>query len=854
MAYDFAQTFFIDRTIVRGAPQVNISAIDLYFKQKPKRGDSANPNASGMLEPGVNVLFCETNMDGTPNILKVLERGRLEYNEIVASGDASSASRVIFPSEVYCDTDKVYAFVVQSDGHEDYVLWTNKKGYYYIGTSVISSGVNDKSVGNLYITQDRPTASSDPNLAGGQGSMNGTTGVNNSWISKSDEDLVFSVYVARYRNTSPVTSNTDQTSIISANTEILPHSTHEFILFDRKHSQRNQTTNKGEMIFRSGPYYSNNGNLLTVNVLKNSSTITSNNVDFTTVFPNANTENYIVLVSENADPAHYSQNYHKYNVRKVLSVQSNNTLIIEGVPSFTNAAAYFFVSPVGEVSFVDKSLSFNYSTWSPNSWFYGTRVRQDLLILQNSNANLTHRFVNNTIDAVTVTAAGSGYANTDYVVISSSTSGSSPAYANVRTNSSGNITSVFVTNTGYGLIASPTYVIRANSSTLSTGTGANLTFTEGPTLLSEVNKFKIKDFRVINYEVDAITPYVDINNPAGTSYSLKHQLSYYKAANGTYVVNQNAPQNQALLKNLQKNKLPYTNTSVILSRSNEVELLSNQSGNSTLIIIGGSSNNDFINTCVKDPTLFFHKSVINNDYSNEHTSFGNALAKHISSKIVFQNGKLAEDLLVFVRAYRPATTDIKVYARMYNSADPEAYDDKDWTLLTCIDGANQYSSPTDSNDVREYTFNIPQYPNTLFTSTGTVTISSGCTVITGISTNFTSELTGFRPNDLVKIYDPLFPDDHFITSVASVTNTTSMVLSDATSNNSLLGSGKLIDKIAYPYQVHRNIQNDNVARYFNSTMHAFDGFDTFSIKTVLLSPNSTTVPEVEDIRAIGVSA
>lgn len=858
MAYDFAQTFYVDKTAVRGSPQVNISAVDLYFKTKPKIGNTANPNKSGLFEPGVSLLFTETNMDGTPNISKVVEQARLEYNDIVASGDATSASRFVFEKEVYCDTNKTYAIVVQFDGHEDFDLWTNKKGSYFLGTNIISSGVTDKSVGNLYITQDRPTASSDPNTAGGQGSINGTTGVQNSWVAKNDEDLVFEVYVARYRVTDPPTANNPANNI--SNNILLPHSTHEYILFDRKLSQREQKAQKGELIFQISPYYSNNGNVHTVNVQRGNTTVTSNNVNFTSVYPNDNGNNYIVLVSEGTDPAHFSNNYNQYNVRRVLSVLAANTIIVDRGPSFTNTASYFFVSPVAEVNFMDRSRSFDnwgrkwgwYYGWY--SWWWGHRNRQDFLVLENSNANLTHRFVNNSINNISITAAGQGYSNTDYIVITSASNGAANAYANVRTNSSGNITSIFMTNTGYGMVAYPTFQIRANSSSLSSGSGANLSFTEGPTLISETNKFNIKDIEVINFEIDSITPMLVVNNPAGTSYFLKHQLSYYQDANGAYVVNQNASSNKKLIKNMQKNGLPYSNTPVLVSRSNEVVLLSNQSGNSVVIDITTSSNSDFIDTCLEDTTVMYHRNIINNDYTNEHTSFGNAQAKHVSKKITFQSGRLAEDLLVIIRAYRPANTDVKVYARLYNSADPEAYDDKDWTLLDCVSGGDQYSSPTDKNDLREYTYNVPQYPNTIFTSVGTVTLASGCTVVEGIGTTFTSEIAGFSNNDLVKIYSPLLPQNHYITSVASVTNSTSLVLADSTTNTSFLGTGLKIDKIKYSHQAFRNISNDNVVRYYNSSMHAFDGYDTFSIKTILLSSTSSISPEVEDIRAVGVSS
>lgn len=857
MSYDYAQTFYIDSSAVKGSPQVNISAVELYFKKKPNVGTAKDPNKSGIVQPGVTLLFCTTNMNGTPNLDDIKETARLEYNQIVATGDASDPSKFVFDKEVYCDTNKQYSIVARFDGYEDFELWTNKKGNYFLGTNVISPGVTDKYVGNLYISQNRSTANSSAADAGGQGQVNGTGGTagNGSWIPKSDEDLKFTVFVARYRSTNSVINSTSN-SIVS-NTVLIPQSTSEFILFDRKRSQKNHKAKTGELIFQRAPLVTNASTtaLATANVVKGNVSITATGVNFNTLY-SGGTNNYIVLVGRNQDPGHHSGFNDLYNVRKVLSVDSNSSITVDRPPSFTNSVSNFMVTVVGEVDFLDKSKAFD-NRPIIDSWHFGKRVRQDFLVLRNSSANLSHRFVNNTIDSINIVAGGSGYNNTDYIVITSNSAvgvANVMAYANLTTNSSGGIVNTFVTNTGFGMVRTPTFRIANSTGANSTGTSANFTFNEGPYLISEVGKFRVTDAEIINYEIDSITPQLNINNPSGTSYYLKHQLAYYLAANGTYVVNQNASANKKLIKNLRRNGLPYSNTPVVMSRSNEVVLLSTQSGNSTVVEIITSSNNDFIDTCVDEAVITYNKTIINNDYTGEHTSFGNAAAKHVSKKIAFENGRLAEDLLVYIRAYRPAPTDLKVYARMHNSSDPEAFDDKDWTLLTCVNGADQFSSATNDKDIREFTYNLPQFPNTQFTSTGTVTLSSGSPTVVGVGTAFRSEIGGFAANDLVKIYNPLFPQNHFITSVASVASNTSLTLDDSTTNVSVLGSGLKIDKLRYPQQGFRNIQNDNVFRYFNTSLHAYDGFDTFAIKVIMLSPNNAVVPEIEDIRAIGVSA
>lgn len=840
--YDYAQTFFIDKAKVKGSPQVNISRVDLYFKSRPKRGSLQEPNKSGIMDPGVLVAITEVNTDGTPNLKTVREFSRVEWSSVGVSGDASQATRFTFPSEVYIQTDKLYAIYIRFDGMEDYVLWTNRKGRPYLGTSTISPGESDKLVGNLYITRDRLTADFDPTAAGGTGA---NQGINATWTPLSDEDLKFEVFVARYRDSGT-------TNIAASVNYALPSTSYEYVLFDAKHSKKESKAHDGEKVFQLGPLASNNGVPHTVSVTRGATTLTSPTANFEAIFPSSANNNYLVVVSGNQDPGHISGDNDLYNVCRVVSAD-DNSVTVDRALTFTNAAAYFIVSPVGFVDFCDMSKSFNARYNSP-SWYWGDRKKQDLLVLKNSNANLTHRFVNNSIHAINITANGGGYSNTDYLVIASASSGSINATANVRTNASGNLTAIYLTNAGAGMITQPVVEVRANATHLSSGSGATFSLVEGPWLKSEIKKYVIKDTEVINVEVDAITPEINVNNPGGTSYTLKHQLAYYRDSGGNYVVNQNAAASKKLIKNYNKNDLPYSNVAVLPSKSNEVVLLSTQSGNSTMIVIEGTSNNDFIDSYPNTSFVYYHRYMINNDYTDEHTSYGNAKAKHITSKVTFESGRLAEDVVVYMRAFRPSGTNFKVYSRLYNSQDPEAFDDKDWTLLECTSGADQISSPNNNKDIREFTYNIPASPNTTLVAAGTVKLENAITTVTGTGTAFNNNLTGFKENDLVKIYDPLFPTNYFIASVNSVTNATSLILDDSTSNTSLLGEGKKIAKLGYKNQAFRNVNNDNVVRYYNSSMHVYDGYDTFAIKVVLLSPSSVVIPEIEDIRAIGTSA
>jgi hypothetical protein len=72
--------------------------------------------------------------------------------------------------------------------------------------------------------------------------------------------------------------------------------------------------------------------------------------------------------------------------------------------------------------------------------------------------------------------------------------------------------------------------------------------------------------------------------------------------------------------------------------------------------------------------------------------------------------------------------------------------------------------------------------------------------------------------------------------------------------------------IGYPKQAFNNQLNQNVVRYYTSSMIEYDTYDSFQLKVVLLADldqvstyegaNSipTNIPRVDDIRAVGVTS
>lgn len=857
--YDLAQTFFIDASLVKYSPKVNISAVDLFFHSKPNDGTLGRLNKSGIMFPGVTVLFCETAMDGTPNISKVIETARLEYNDISVSGDATAKTTAVFENEVFVDTNKEWSIVIFADGHEDFGLWTNKKGDTIVGTSTVSSGTTNKFVRNLYTMLTRSGDNSGINA----GQSAGSTGLNPSWVSLNDEDLKFRIYVCRFRDSgSPSSIAANPSAVVTTdNPQTFFANKHEFIMFDSKYNTPSIVPVKNEYMFQNTSF-----SIGTVSVSAGNSEIVGTGLDFTTLYGvGVNNDCYVVIVSESSANAYITDNTAGFtiNVRKISSFNSPTSISVDRLPTITNTAAKILLpTAVGRLDLLSKSRSITFDNQA-NSWYYDNRVRQDYIVLRDSNSNNTVRFVNNSIDAIIINAGGSGYSNTDTIKISSSTNTSVNATATLTTNSTGGIVSVYISNNGCGMLAAPTFIVANTTNGNSSGTGANLSFIEGPTLRGEASKVKLKDIQVFDFSYDIVQPIVETVPNASASYKINFHSGHYK--NSTTPLSQRTTAVKKETKNAVQLKWNELDIPVLLSRSNlmaransSAYVLANgysyNNQSSAMIEVVPTTNNDFVCAKAGNPSGIYYKYHINNDYTGENTPYGNAAAKHISEKITFAQDRFAEDLVVELDAYRPIGTDIKVFARLHSSKDPEAFDDKDWTLLEVTSGANNYSSVTDKNDIYQYTFGIPKYPNTAFNVPGLITTTLNSANISGTNTSFTSQATGVIAGDVVKIYSTLFPDNYMISVVNNVVNSSFLTITNPITNNNIVGSGFAIDKIQYPLQGFRNFLNSNVLRYYNTATQMFDGYNTFAIKIVLLSSSTSIVPEVEDIKAIGVSA
>ena len=921
MSFNIAQTFFIDPSVVQNASQVGITGVNLYFKSKPL----ASGNKSGILNPGVEVDLVSTtnsipNLSDLSAVTSVNMIARVEYVNILSSGDSLTPTRFEFDTPILVSTGTEYSIIVKYDGNEDFVLWTSVQGDLLVGTNKVSPGPSGKYIGSYY-TYISPTAANTASAAANNAYAS------SNWRPLSTTDLKFNVFVARYAvsgvavNSSSVAANVVVTTTggvlptgTGNATYTLPSSTYEYILFDQTISKQHNVKG-GEYAFQMTFFYPGGSNTTAnVAVTSGSAVVTAlatlpngSPFNWNSIYSLGPSPEYIVVSSLNHDDKglapyplyntrHLTSPTIRTNVRRVLSVDSNTSITVDQPFDFSNAAAVFYKTAVGTVDYKNKTQAFG--------------NRDNILILTDSNANTACRFVNNVVEYITLgtgTLGGSGYNNSDILIlngfeaVSNQVIGGYSAVANVVTNSTGGIIRAYLSNCGAGFVNSANFsIVLANStsnniiSNTSAGSGANLLFSIGASIGTEFWGWDsaadssdpggyYRGAVVSDMEIGKMVPDIYINNPSGTNYNADFSTLYHREKSNDchsgHVTHVDDTESRQSVRNRGICDLDDQDRVACLpSRSNEFvtcysngalntnNVLNATSSNSSVIIVGTSTNNDFVVISVAPSSTYYSKFIINDDYSNENTNYGNALAKHISDKVNFANGMFAEDVLTYLTAYKPANTDIKTFVKIYNTNDDEAFDDKDWTLLEQTDGIGVLSSTSDTSSFIELTYGLPQYPNSAFVLSGVVTTQMGNSVVAGSGTLYQANATAnLNVNDLVRIYQPLFPNNYIVDVITAVANDSQFTLANPISNNDLVGSGLRVDLIGrvgnttlaalgYPLQAFRNITTDNVVRYYNTSMIEFDTYNTMQVKLVMLADNSNVVPEIDDNRTIGVSA
>lgn len=158
-----------------------------------------------------------------------------------------------------------------------------------------------------------------------------------------------------------------------------------------------------------------------------------------------------------------------------------------------------------------------------------------------------------------------------------------------------------------------------------------------------------------------------------------------------------------------------------LVRSRSDELYFNSGEKSLQVKIDFSSTSKYLSPALNDikkSVLLLHNKVSRANTQlliNEMSPAGGKMGNKYISKPV-QLTTQAEDLVVYLSAYRPANTEVYVFCKLLHEEDSETIDNKYWTLMEEV-SPKPYSSKVDLTDIKELQYTIPSGNSSTITAT-----------------------------------------------------------------------------------------------------------------------------------------
>jgi hypothetical protein len=113
--------------------------------------------------------------------------------------------------------------------------------------------------------------------------------------------------------------------------------------------------------------------------------------------------------------------------------------------------------------------------------------------------------------------------------------------------------------------------------------------------------------------------------------------------------------------------------------------------------------------------------------SEDYVKFGgSSQSRYITRTVTLADGQDAEDLRVYLTAYKPSGSDVKVYYKVLNGDDNDAFADTRWIPMDLDTGQGftssvTYSSSEDKNNFIELVYKVPTYTNTARSGANTST-------------------------------------------------------------------------------------------------------------------------------------
>ena len=129
-------------------------------------------------------------------------------------------------------------------------------------------------------------------------------------------------------------------------------------------------------------------------------------------------------------------------------------------------------------------------------------------------------------------------------------------------------------------------------------------------------------------------------------------------------------------------------------------------------------------------------------------SGGNSKVRYMTRRVTLADGFDSGDLRLYMTAYKPGTSNIYAYYKVLSASDADAFEDKNWTLMTELGNPNFAS--TSERDWRELTF----APGADQTQTNAITYTDGSVTYNSFKTfAIKVVMSGSDTTDVPRIQD-----------------------------------------------------------------------------------------------------
>lgn len=288
---------------------------------------------------------------------------------------------------------------------------------------------------------------------------------------------------------------------------------------------------------------------------------------------------------------------------------------------------------------------------------------------------------------------------------------------------------------------------------------------------------------------------------------------------------------------------------VVASKSNEIV---NNSGEKSLKVYANLVSSSPLLTPLIDAdhiSLITKENIINDSADGEETNTGSSLSKSVSKIVTLADGLDAEDLNVYLTAYKPQNTNIKVFAKLLNAADPDSFENKTWSELVQVTDYTLTSDSTNLQDYKEFQYTLPTDPITYDIPDDLITTNNSVTLTSTLANSTWTEQ--YSNNQQIVVWSDSNKTKYEVHTISSVNSNTQLTLANPIGFTNTTSA--FIGTMPFPYSAYKNSMNSNIVRYHDQNGVPYDSYKQYAIKIVLSAKQNNLVPKVADMRAIALS-